>query len=303
MQNLTPDPQRFEILKILKRPLDATGLWILLSNDKTLRKRVVLKVCVASKIEDLRKEAAIHKEAYDIYPEAVLELTSFLIYSNDQNSTGIMSTPFEPLGTLHELLFQRRQKYWANQSLVPGKKIICGLSEPEVKIHMKDLFLALVPLHAAGIVHRDVKLENLILSANKKNKDDRPRLKLLDFGLALHLDEKDPPKSIMGTLDYLAPEMILGKGYDFKVDCWSAGIALFELVSGFPPFEGYREEQLLFRAITLNYFDESQALETLLQLKKISQHLFSFISFLLEKNPAKRPCAAEALAHPWFQSA
>ena len=87
-------------------------------------------------------------------------------------------------------------------------------------------------LHYHKIIHRDLKPENLLLS-NKGN------IKISDFGWAGVKDQIDSMKSTFcGTYDYMAPEIMLNKPYDEKVDVWALGVLLFELTQGYPPFKG-----------------------------------------------------------------
>ena len=81
-------------------------------------------------------------------------------------------------------------------------------------------------LHLNGIIHRDIKPENIIISGGV--------LKISDFGWsAITFAER---KTFCGTLDYLSPEVAKGGQYDAKIDTWSIGILLYEMLTGMPPF-------------------------------------------------------------------
>lgn len=82
-------------------------------------------------------------------------------------------------------------------------------------------------LHSRSIIHRDIKPENLLISGGK--------IKIADFGWSIYTNRRR--ETVCGTLDYLAPEMVLGETHDFKVDVWGVGILAFELAAGKPPFE------------------------------------------------------------------
>ena len=96
---------------------------------------------------------------------------------------------------------------------------------------------ALGYLHAKNIVHRDLKPENILYGSPDKDSD----IKIADFGLARVVSGKDLMKTACGTPGYVAPEILQNKGYDSgAVDMWSAGVILYILLCGFPPF--YEEE-------------------------------------------------------------
>jgi serine/threonine protein kinase len=83
-------------------------------------------------------------------------------------------------------------------------------------------------MHDMNIIHRDLKPENLLLSNGT--------IKIADFGWSVHSDKKR--KTICGTVDYLAPELVDREYYDQSIDNWCLGVLLYEFVSGEPPFEG-----------------------------------------------------------------
>ena len=91
---------------------------------------------------------------------------------------------------------------------------------------------ALAYLHSQGVIHRDVKPENMLL-------DDTFNLKLCDFGWATRLQsENDVRNSICGTYQYMPPEVCFSTTHTFKADIWSLGILFYEMLHGRPPFEG-----------------------------------------------------------------
>src|SRR5690606_12101913 len=96
--------------------------------------------------------------------------------------------------------------------------------------------------HQAGIVHRDVKPDNLILHGNSA----APSVKLIDFGLASLADEAAPAKGmIAGTIEYMAPEQVLTEATDARADIYSLGVVMFRLLTGVLPFDGALRTQLL----------------------------------------------------------
>uniref|UniRef100_A0A8D2KQZ8 Protein kinase domain-containing protein n=2 Tax=Varanus komodoensis TaxID=61221 RepID=A0A8D2KQZ8_VARKO len=104
-------------------------------------------------------------------------------------------------------------------------KAVGRLAEAVTRLFATELVLVLAYLHNLGIVHRDVKMENILL-------DEQGHLKLADFGLSRHLPWGDRAYTICGTLQYMAPEVLSGGPYAHSADWWSMGVLLFALATG-----------------------------------------------------------------------
>lgn len=105
------------------------------------------------------------------------------------------------------------------------------LTEPEVRFYILQLTSALAYLHDAQIIHRDLKLGNIFLDSNM-------RVKVGDFGLATKLAYPEEKKrTVCGTPNYIAPEILAHSGHSFEVDIWSTGIIIYTLLVGRPPYE------------------------------------------------------------------
>lgn len=89
--------------------------------------------------------------------------------------------------------------------------------------------LAINELHTKGIMHRDLKLENILV-------DEKGYLKIIDYGLAKILGGNELATSYCGTPEYLAPEMVDGQGHDKTVDWWALGVLMYEMLTGMTPF-------------------------------------------------------------------
>jgi len=159
---------------------------------------------------------------------------------------------------------------------------------------VKDLLLALKHVHDLNVIHRDVKLENLVFQSEHSNAG----LKLLDFGLAEYVD--DPEELCLpagGTPFYMAPEVIpngreIRKELLKKSDMWALGVCVFFILNGSLPFWS-EDRSELFQMIKhenpLQNWNENLSLEAK-----------AFVSKLLEKDVEKRVTAEEALQEPWI---
>ncbi|KOB65171.1 cAMP-dependent protein kinase catalytic subunit [Operophtera brumata] len=119
-----------------------------------------------------------------------------------------------------------------------------NFSDSLTKFYASQVVLALEYLHYCTVVHRDIKPENILIDANGY-------LKLCDFGFCKVLKKKT--WTLCGTPEYLAPEVILSKGYSFAVDWWALGVLIFEMVAGNPPFISSDPNKLYERILDGHY--------------------------------------------------
>ncbi|XP_030916944.1 serine/threonine-protein kinase PLK1 [Geospiza fortis] len=172
------------------------------------------------------------------------------------------------------------------QSLLELHKRRKALSEPEVRYYLRQTILGCQYLHSHRVIHRDLKLGNLFLS-------DDMEVKIGDFGLATKVEyEGERKKTLCGTPNYIAPEVLSKKGHGLEVDIWSIGCIMYTLLVGKPPFE------------------TSCLKDTYIRIKKneytIPKHInpvaANLIQKMLRSDPAMRPTIDELLNDEFFTS-
>ncbi|KAI0254525.1 hypothetical protein BJV78DRAFT_1345757 [Lactifluus subvellereus] len=160
------------------------------------------------------------------------------------------------------------------------------ISEEETRRIFGQICLAVNYLHEKGIVHRDLKLENVLL-------DERCRIKLGDFGFTREFDRGTYLETYCGTTGYAAPEMLEGKRYlGPEVDVWSLGVILYCLLTGGLPFD-HDNESVMRAMVIRGEFEDPEWL---------SGDIRDLICKILQKDPIKRITIPQILAHSWFTS-
>jgi len=151
---------------------------------------------------------------------------------------------------------------------------------------LRETISALQYLHSfkPPIIHRDIKPENLLLN-------EGGRVLLADYGWSNFNMEGDVRKTFCGTPEYIAPEMLMKKGHDTRVDIWSIGILMFELLSGYSPFVAKTNQELYqnIRRLKIQWPKDMPPLAK------------NLISKILRLNPIDRPSFDEILNHQWFK--
>jgi len=234
---------------------------------------------------EFQKEIAVLREVCD-HP-CVISLMGDAEKGND----GWMFLELAAGGELFEKLMDSRQ-----------------LSEAEAWPYISRIADALKHCHSKGVAHRDVKLENIMLSA-----EDPDDIRVIDFGLALQLPLDDNgrpvPTKILdsaGTQAYRAPEITSPSGYEpFAVDVWALGVVTFSLIAGFFPVQEAKLDDLRFRRLAEGQADGKGACESLFAMYNrecpFSDALRRLIDGMLRIEPTARYSFEDVCSSDWLK--
>lgn len=166
-----------------------------------------------------------------------------------------------------------------------------SLTEAQTRICMKEILKAIQFLHKRSIAHLDLKPQNILLTGS--NIEDG--LKLCDFGISRVIENGSKVREILGTPDYVAPEVLQYEPLSLQTDIWSVGVLTYVLLSGYTPFGGDTKQETF-----LNISQCSLSFpEDLFQ--GVSQYAIDFIKSTLRIKPNERMSAFECLEHIWLK--
>ncbi|KAH8823188.1 Pkinase-domain-containing protein [Flagelloscypha sp. PMI_526] len=187
------------------------------------------------------------------------------------------------------------QSIWIVTELCHGGELFDYLvekgrvGESEAKALFGQLCLAVSYLHDKGVVHRDLKLENVLL-------DERCRVKLGDFGFTREWERGTWMETFCGTTGYAAPEMLQQTRYQGpEVDVWSLGVILYTLLVGALPFDDDDENEMKRMIIEGNFEDPEWLSDALPEARDL-------IKSILVRDPMKRATITQILTHKWFST-
>lgn len=161
------------------------------------------------------------------------------------------------------------------------------LQESYAKEIISKIILALEYCHSKKVLHRDIKLDNILLSTDGS-------VKLCDFGISIYMEDDKLEYDQSGTPAYIAPEILKGDGYSgFKADVWSLGITIYTMLTGTIPFHA-RETDELHALILEGVFDFPNT-------PKLSPEIKDLLKRILVLDPMARLSLAEVKAHAWFE--
>ncbi|KAM7390841.1 hypothetical protein PAMA_008841 [Pampus argenteus] len=166
-----------------------------------------------------------------------------------------------------------------------------AFSEEDVKRLMRQILEGVAFLHQNNVVHLDLKPQNILLTSSSPLGD----IKIVDFGLSRMVCSHQELREIMGTPEYVAPEILNYEPISTATDMWSIGVLAYVMLTGISPFLGEDKQETFLNISQLNvsYSEE--------ELQQLDQAALSFMQTLLRKQPQVRATAEQCLQHPWLQ--
>ncbi|XP_032614141.1 serine/threonine-protein kinase 17A isoform X1 [Hylobates moloch] len=165
-----------------------------------------------------------------------------------------------------------------------------AFKEKDVQRLMRQILEGVHFLHTRDVVHLDLKPQNILLTSESPLGD----IKIVDFGLSRILKNSEELREIMGTPEYVAPEILSYDPISMATDMWSIGVLTYVMLTGISPFLGNDKQEtfLNISQMNLSYSEE--------EFDVLSESAVDFIRTLLVKKPEDRATAEECLKHPWL---
>uniref|UniRef100_A0A4W5N1Y5 Serine/threonine-protein kinase 17A n=1 Tax=Hucho hucho TaxID=62062 RepID=A0A4W5N1Y5_9TELE len=165
-----------------------------------------------------------------------------------------------------------------------------AFTEKDVIRLARQILTGVACLHRNNVVHLDLKPQNILLTSAIPLGD----IRIVDFGLSRRMDSVTEVREILGTPEYVAPEILNYEPISIATDMWSIGVLTYVMLTGESPFLGDNKQETFLNISQVNVDYSQDAFEG------VSSLAIDFIKTLLLKNPRKRATAEECLNHPWL---
>uniref|UniRef100_UPI00398F2EED serine/threonine-protein kinase ULK1 isoform X3 n=1 Tax=Pristiophorus japonicus TaxID=55135 RepID=UPI00398F2EED len=169
------------------------------------------------------------------------------------------------------------------------------LSEDTIRLFLQQIAGAMKMLHSKGVIHRDLKPQNILLSyaGGRKSNPNSIRIKIADFGFARYLQTNMLAATLCGSPMYMAPEVIMSQHYDAKADLWSIGTIVYQCLTGKAPFQANSPQNLRL------FYEKNKTLVPNIP-RETSSHLRHLLLGLLLRNYKDRMEFSEFFHHPFL---
>ncbi|XP_053554544.1 serine/threonine-protein kinase 17B [Bombina bombina] len=166
-----------------------------------------------------------------------------------------------------------------------------SFSERHIIRLLRQIIEGVYFLHQNNVVHLDLKPQNILLSSL----EPLGNIKIVDFGMSRKIGKTNEIREIMGTPEYVAPEILNYEPITTSTDIWSIGVICYMLLTGESPFLGADKQETFLNISQVNVdFSEDT-------FSSVSEEAIDFLKSVLVKNPEKRATAEDCLSHPWLQ--
>lgn len=250
------------------------NVWIAIS--RITNKREIIKYFPKESNNEYKvsREAYVMKSLYNEDPKHFLKMIDFIDdYSEDQYIIAMEKADC----SLENLILKK--KFFTEKEAIPI---------------FKEILLGIEVMHKNNYIHRDLKLSNLLLMS----KDDYSSIKIIDFGETIERPDVYKASGLVGTTNYMAPEILKKKKYGKSVDIWSFGIVAYRLLTGSFPYcsnsDNYSKHYKVIKSTILSYIR--------IDGKKLSPKAIDFINCFLVLEPEKRISISNALNHPFLNN-